>query len=366
MKKFFEPVGERIFPFLAAILVLLGTACGDEAGDELNAYFETTGLGFPASGGTETVGIAGDIRNSSDVYCRSSESWCIVEQFGVYVTVKVAENPSQQTRSATVYLVKSSSGDTCLTLAVTQYGKTESGGGNTGGGNTGGGNTGGGNTGGGNTGGNTGGGNTGGGTTSRPSAPTHVSVDNYGSLTYPDVRVAWVGSNGATSYKVYRSSSANGSYALRGSTGNTYYSDSGCKVGNVYYYKVKAVNSAGESDYSAYAEFNFKDNRKPGPARYGNCTVNTSSMTMTIRWSVPTDASYGKPTKALLKVKNPYNDNYAVVQELPGTATSATFAYGAWVNSDGYVYVGIILENENGSGGGVPKVYDSKNKRWIN
>lgn len=214
------------------------------------------------------------------------------------------------------------------------------------------------------TGGNTGGGNTGGGNTGKPSAPSYVYVDNYGSATIPDIRVSWGSVAGATGYRVYRSTSANGSYSLRGNTANTYYSDSGCKIGNVYYYKVKAYNSAGESDYSNYAEFNFKDNRKPGPAKYGNCTV--SGTTMTIRWSVPTDASYGKPTKALLRVKNPNSDQYATIQELSGTATSASFSYLPWVNSSGFIYVGIILENENGTGGGTPKIYDNKNKKWMN
>lgn len=206
--------------------------------------------------------------------------------------------------------------------------------------------------------------NTGGGTNNKPSAPTSIKVDNYGSITYPDIRITWGAVTGAIGYKIYRSTSSSGSYSLRGTTANTYYSDSGCKIGNTYYYKIKAYNNAGESDYSNYVEFNFKDTRKPGPVKYGNCSV--SGTTMTIRWTVPTDASYGKPTKALLRVKNPYSTEYATIQELSGSATSASFSYLPWVDSSGYVYVGIILENENGTGGGSPKVYDNNNKRWIN
>ena len=91
---------------------------------------------------------------------------------------------------------------------------------------------------------------------------------------------------------------------------------------------------------------------------------------MTLRWTVPTDASYGKPTKALLRVKNPDSDEYVTLEELPGTQTSVTFTYTPWVSTsgytEGYIYVGIILENENGTGGGSPKIYDNINKKWVN
>ena len=228
----------------------------------------------------------------------------------------------------------------------------------------GGGNTGGGNTGGGNT----GGGNNGGDSTTKPSAPTGVYAVNYGSTTYPDVQISWNSVYGATGYYVYRSTSASGSYTQLGSTSYTSYSDTSCKVGGTYYYKVKAYNSAGTSDYSDYCRFDFTDNRKPGPVTYGNCTV--SGTQMTLRWTVPTDASYGKPTKALLRVKNPDSDEYVTLEELPGTQTSVTFTYTPWVSTsgytEGYIYVGIILENENGTGGGSPKIYDNINKKWVN
>ena len=41
------------------------------------------------------------------------------------------------------------------------------------------------------------------------------------------------------------------------------------------------------------------------------------------------------------------------------------FVYSPYVDSSGFVKAGVILENDYGSGGGTPKVYDTKNKRWI-
>lgn len=206
--------------------------------------------------------------------------------------------------------------------------------------------------------------NPGGDTNKTPSAPTGLSATPDGPSTAPFARLNWTSVSNATSYTVFRSSSANGSYTQIGKTSYNGYSDENVKYGNTYYYKVKASNSYGTSDYSSYAVCQFTDRRTPGPVSYGSCTVSGTSMTL--RWSVPKDASYGTPTKATLRVRHPDTGNYVNLQTLSGTATSASFTYTPWVDKDGYVYAGIILENENGSGGGTPKIYDTKNKRWIN
>ncbi len=198
----------------------------------------------------------------------------------------------------------------------------------------------------------------------KPAAPTNVRADNYGSVSVPDVRIIWNASSGATSYTVYRSTSANGSYSQINKTSNTFASDNNVTLGKTYYYKVKASNSAGTSDYSDYAMFEYKDTRKPGPVTYGSCSV--SGSTMTLRWSLPSTKDYGKPTKAILRAHEPTTDTWFDVQELPGTATSASFNMTIYIDSDGFVKAGIILQNDYGTGGGTPKVYDTKNKRWIN
>lgn len=87
-----------------------------------------------------------------------------------------------------------------------------------------------------------------------PSAPSGLSASNQGSSTNPLVYLTWNSVSGATGYKVYRSSSASGSYSLLGNTTSTYYNDSAPATGNNYY-KVTAYNSAGESGYSSYVLF---------------------------------------------------------------------------------------------------------------
>lgn len=206
----------------------------------------------------------------------------------------------------------------------------------------------------------------GGGGGSKPDAPTGVTTINNGSALIPEIYISWNSVSEATSYKVFRSSSATGTYSQIGSaTPYTHLSDLNPINGNNYY-KVKAVNNIGESNYSSYALYNHSPSTSvaPCPVTYGNCTVNGTTITM--RWTVPTSSGCGVPTKAYLRVREPSSEKYVDIQTLSSTTNSASFNYGMWIDSYGYVYVGIITENDKGTSGGLPKVYDTKNKRWIN
>ena len=81
----------------------------------------------------------------------------------------------------------------------------------------------------------------------KPSAPV-VKIGH--SATSGKPMLTWNAVSGATSYKVYRATSQNGTYSLLGTVTATSYTNTGAKAGVTYYYKVKAVNSAGESAYS--------------------------------------------------------------------------------------------------------------------
>ena len=83
--------------------------------------------------------------------------------------------------------------------------------------------------------------------TPKLSAPV-VKIGHSASSGKP--QLTWNAVSGATSYKVYRATSQNGTYSLLGTVTATSYTNTGAKAGTTYYYKVKAVNSAGESAYS--------------------------------------------------------------------------------------------------------------------
>lgn len=232
---------------------------------------------------------------------------------------------------------------------------------------SGGGGTGGNEPGGGGTGGGTepGGGGTGGGTTtSKPGVPTGLTASPEGPSSAPYAMLRWNNVSGATSYLIYRSSSPGSSYSKIGTSTTYAYTDQSVTYGKTYYYKVKASNSYGTSDFSNYAECVFADRRKPAPVNYGNCTV--SGYTMTLRWSVPSHATYGKPTSFILRIYNPYSQQYFDAQTLSASATSVSFNFSNYIDGQGYVKAGIVSVNENGTATPGSRIYDTKNKRWLN
>jgi len=216
----------------------------------------------------------------------------------------------------------------------------------------------------------------GGGGGSIPAAPTGVTAVQNGSGIY----LTWNSVSNAASYNVYWGRTSAGSTNWLGNPSSNSYIDDGALSGDNYYW-VTAINNAGESAKSSYAYCSYGSgggtggggtgggttSYAPCPVTYGNCTV--SGNTITMRWTVSTAFGCGTPTRAILRVKNPGNDTYVSLQTLSGTATSATFTFTPYIGtmqySVGYVYVGIILENDNGSSGGIPKVYDTVTKTWI-
>jgi fibronectin type 3 domain-containing protein len=81
-----------------------------------------------------------------------------------------------------------------------------------------------------------------------PPAPTGLSASAGNS----QVSLSWTASSGATSYNVYRGTSAGGEGTTSIATGitGTSYANIGLTNGTTYYYKVAAVNSAGTSGMS--------------------------------------------------------------------------------------------------------------------
>lgn len=79
-----------------------------------------------------------------------------------------------------------------------------------------------------------------------PAAPTAVNAVAGNAL----VRVSWMASPTASSYKIYRSTSQGSQGSLIGSSATTSYSDATIVNGTTYYYVVIGVNAAGESPAS--------------------------------------------------------------------------------------------------------------------
>ena len=83
-----------------------------------------------------------------------------------------------------------------------------------------------------------------------PAAPNGLTASD--GTVIGRVRVTWLASGGATSYEIWRSTSNDSRSATRiTTTTNLTYDDTSASRGRLYYYWVRAVNSAGTSGFSA-------------------------------------------------------------------------------------------------------------------
>ena len=149
--------------------------------------------------------------------------------------------------------------------------------------------------------------------TPKPSAPV-VKIGNSASSGKP--MLTWNAVSGATSYKVYRATSQNGTYSLLGTTTATSYTNTGAKAGMTYYYKVKAVNSAGESAYSNVVSGKVKS-VTPKPAapvvKIGNSASSGKPM---LTWNAVSGATSYKVYRATSQ-----NGTYSLL----GTVTATSY-----------------------------------------
>ena len=155
--------------------------------------------------------------------------------------------------------------------------------------------------------------------TPKLSAPV-VKIGNSAASGKP--MLTWNAVSGATSYKVYRATSQNGTYSLLGTVTATSYTNTGAKVGTTYYYKVKAVNSAGESAYSNIVS--------------GRATVTTLTMGHSatsgkpqLTWKAVSGAASYKVYRATVKngAYSVINTTKALTYTNTGAALGTTYYY---------------------------------------
>jgi fibronectin type 3 domain-containing protein len=92
---------------------------------------------------------------------------------------------------------------------------------------------------------------TGGGTVSVPGAPAGVTAARNAADS-TNVLVSWNAVSGATSYRVYYSTTNSGNGTLEGSPTTTSFTSTGNKTDSTHYFRVTAVNSAGEGTPSSW------------------------------------------------------------------------------------------------------------------
>lgn len=184
----------------------------------------------------------------------------------------------------------------------------------------------------------------GGNTQQKPAPPTGVSVSNEGNNYIPDVRVRWNSVSNATSYYIYKSSSASGSYSKIGESSYAQYGFSDPNPptnGKSAYYKVKAVNNAGESAYSDYAKYTSNSNDTSfAPATPNVKTSGTS--TINVSWTCATGSNYGQAKSYEVYKRNPNTAEFELM-----TTTKST-SWSDYNPHPGINRYGIIAVNDAG------------------
>ena len=128
--------------------------------------------------------------------------------------------------------------------------------------------------------------------------------------------------SGATSYKIYLSSSKNGSYKLAGTTSNASYTIRDLVATKSYYIKVKAVSNTSSSKYSSPVKVNAT------LAKTNDLKMATSTNGVSLRWSSVSGASKYKVYRSTSKSgEYTYIGSSKTTSYLDQTASAGTRYY---------------------------------------
>ncbi len=117
-----------------------------------------------------------------------------------------------------------------------------------------------------------------------PAVPAGLSVDTP---TVSSLSVRWTASEGASSYLLFRDTSAAGSFSAQVYSGaNAAFTDASLSGGTTYYYKVKASSNSGTSAFSAAASGTTIPQTPSGLAAGSPTTTS-----LTLAWNPSTGAS---------------------------------------------------------------------------
>jgi fibronectin type 3 domain-containing protein len=128
-----------------------------------------------------------------------------------------------------------------------------------------------------------------------PAAPAGLAVTG---VTLNSVSLSWNAVSEASGYRVYRAASADGAFYQIGSRSATnataqtpVYTDTGLLSGTAYYYKVSAVNAAGESAQSGAAEGRTTEPSVAPSTPTGLAVSGVTSTSIDLSWNTANGAN---------------------------------------------------------------------------
>ncbi|MFG2130841.1 fibronectin type III domain-containing protein [Streptomyces sp. NPDC048751] len=147
-----------------------------------------------------------------------------------------------------------------------------------------------------------------------PAGPTTTSEAD-------GLRITWSGSTGAATYRVYRAASADGTYTRVGSTSRLSYLDTSAAGATTYYYRVTAVDAAGNESARSVAVSGTRRDLTPPPAVTG-LTVTPTQYGFKLNW----DANPAADLSRYVVYKGELWGDEGDEQVCAGSATKYLFA----------------------------------------
>lgn len=184
---------------------------------------------------------------------------------------------------------------------------------------------------------------------SKPSTPQNLKATQEDDI----IKLTWKEVSGASKYYIYRSTSQYSGYSLLNECTTNSYDDNYALIsGTTYYYKVSAVNIAGESSQSSVAYCKYE--KIYAPCAPKNVSVTKGYSSVKIQWDINTATGCGKPTKQVILLWNTTKYNWD--EKSPNTSYSGGSyeIYSSYLNNyidnllSELIFI-IKLENEKGT-----------------
>jgi len=171
----------------------------------------------------------------------------------------------------------------------------------------------------------------------QPSTPTGVTAT---ANSESSIIVSWESVIGATGYRIYRSTTADGTYDLIGTSATTPYADNSLLSGTAYYYKVAAYNGGGTGTQSSYVSAITQPSTPTGVTATAN-----SESSITVSWESVIGA-----TGYRIYRSTTYNGTYDSI----GTSATTSYEDNSLSGSTRYYYK---VAAYNGGGTGTQSSY---------
>ncbi|MFI9170893.1 fibronectin type III domain-containing protein [Streptomyces lincolnensis] len=120
-------------------------------------------------------------------------------------------------------------------------------------------------------------------TVDRTAPAVPVGLDITDASEEGGLRIGWSAVEGAASYRVYRAATENGTYTRVGATDQPSYQDASAQVGTSYYYRVSALDAAGNESARSVIVKGARRDETPPPAVTG-LTATPTEYGFALRW----------------------------------------------------------------------------------